>query len=132
MEQSSPPHFIEHSFWLRSFIGEELGRTYAWGNDPERKGDYESASPCTVCDIPQTRLEPLLVADAARSGSQIRFSSELMSFEQDANGVTASIKDRLSGSLFTVRARYMIGADGASPRSSPVPPCGLPLGSPAW
>jgi 2,4-dichlorophenol 6-monooxygenase len=125
MAHASPPHFIEHSFWLRSIIGEELGRAYAWGNDPERKGDYESGSPCVVCDLPQTRLEPLLVADAARSGSQVRFSSELMSFEQDADGVTASIKDRLTGSLFTVRARYMIGADGA--RSRVVEQLGIPL-----
>ena len=48
MAHASPSEFIEHSFWLRSMAGEELARTYAWGNDPARMGDYAAASPCRM------------------------------------------------------------------------------------
>jgi 2-polyprenyl-6-methoxyphenol hydroxylase-like FAD-dependent oxidoreductase len=37
----------------------------------------------------------------------------MVSFEQDADGVTAVIRDRDSNSTSTVRARYMVAADGA-------------------
>jgi 2,4-dichlorophenol 6-monooxygenase len=116
MAYASPPGHIEHTFWLRSMAGEELARAYSWGIDPERKGDYEVASPCLMCDLPQTRLEPLLVADAARSGSQVRFNTELESFDQDADGVSAAVKDRLTGEAIRIRAKYMVGADGARSR----------------
>jgi 2,4-dichlorophenol 6-monooxygenase len=125
MARASPPDHIEHTFWLRSMIGEEVARTHAWGNDPRRKGDYETASPCQMCDLPQTQLEPILVAEAARLGGQVRFGMELQSFEQDADGVTASIRDLMTGELVEVRAKYMIGADGA--RSRVVQQLGIPL-----
>jgi len=116
MAHASPSEFIEHSFWLRSMAGEELARTYAWGNDPARMGDYAAASPCRMCDLPQTELEPILIAEARRLGCDVRFHTELISFEQDADGVTALIVDRRSGQTEQVRAQYMIGADGARSR----------------
>ncbi len=125
MAYASPPHKIEHSFWLRSMTGEELARTYSWGNDPRRKSDYESGSPCVMCDLPQTRLEPLLLAEAARSGAHVRFSTELESFEQFEEGVTSTVKDRLTGERFKVKSRYLVGADGA--RSRVVEQLGIPL-----
>ncbi len=125
MAYASPPHKIEHSFWLRSMTGEELARTYSWGNDPRRKSDYESGSPCVMCDLPQTRLEPLLLAEAARSGAHVRFSTELESFEQFEEGVTSTVKDRLTGERYKVKSRYLVGADGA--RSRVVEQLGIPL-----
>ena len=125
MQLASPSSHIEHSFWLRSMAGEELARTWSWGNNPLRSGDYAAASPCSMNDLPQTKLEPILVTEAARLGVQVRFGWELRSFEQDENGVTASLVDRLSGDVITVRARYMVGADGA--RSRVAEQLGLPL-----
>jgi len=93
---ASPSSHIAHSFFLRSMVGEELARTWAWGNDPSRKGDYELASPCAMCDLPQTRLEPVLVTEASRLGAHVRFGWELGTFSQDKSGVTAEIVDRLS------------------------------------
>ncbi len=116
MQIASPSAHIEHSFWLRSMAGEELARTWSWGNNPLRSGDYAAASPCSMNDLPQTRLEPILVTEAARLGVQVRFGWELRSFEQDENGVTATLVDRLSEDVITVRARYMVGADGARSR----------------
>src|SRR6266446_5162450 len=37
---ATPGNIIEHTFWLRSMIGEEVARTAAWGNDALRVGDY--------------------------------------------------------------------------------------------
>ncbi len=125
MSQASPGSHIEHSFWLRSMAGEELARTWSWGNDPQRTGDYLEASPCTMCDLPQTVLEPILVTEATRLGVQMRFGWELKSFTQDEDGVTAIVTDRLSKAQTTIRAKYMVGADGA--RSRVVEQLGIPL-----
>src|SRR5262249_21260643 len=42
--------------------------------------------------------------------------TEMISFEQDSAGVTAKIRHRDSGQVDTVRARYMVGADGSHSR----------------
>src|SRR6266403_5307912 len=125
MAVASPSAAIEHTFFLRSMVGEEIARVPAWGNDPSRVGDYIAASPCSMSDLPQTELEPILVSEAMRSGCETRFSTELKSFEQDENGVTAHLVDRITGQPISVRAAYMIGADGA--RSRIVEQLGIPL-----
>jgi 2,4-dichlorophenol 6-monooxygenase len=125
LARSSPGSNIEHTFWLRSMVGEELARCYAWGNDPVRKGDYETASPCRLCDLPQSELEPILVTAALRLGSHVRFGMELLSFQQDQYGVTALVRDRATGEDVEVHAKYMIGADGG--RSRVVEQLGIPL-----
>lgn len=116
MALASPAESIGHTFFLRSMLGEEIARVPAWGNDPERMGEYAAASPCRMCDLPQTNLEPILVAEAMRLGCEIRFRTELKSFEQDFSGVTARLLDRLTQEEFQIRAKYMIGADGARSR----------------
>ncbi len=123
--QASTGSHIENSFWLRSMAGEELARTWSWGNDPRRLSDYATASPCSMTDLPQTKLEPILVTEAAKLGVDVRFGWELRSFTQDGDGVTAHIVDCLSGAETTIRAKFMVGADGA--RSRVVEQLGLPL-----
>src|SRR5260370_7271846 len=93
---ATPSRYIEHTFWLRTMVGEEIGRIHAWGNDPARLGDYASASPCSMCDLPQTELEPILVSEAARLGSQVRFSTDLKSFDQASQAVPPPPVDRLT------------------------------------
>ena len=41
-------------------------------------------------------------------------STEYLGHSQDAGGVTARLRDRLSGREFEVRAKYLIGADGGN------------------
>ena len=125
MAVASPSESIGHTFFLRSMVGEEIARVAAWGNDPERVGDYLAASPCPMCDLPQTELEPILVSEAMRLGCEVRFRTELKSFEQDSSGVTARLLDRISHQEFEVRSKFMIGADGA--RSCVVEQLGIPL-----
>jgi 2-polyprenyl-6-methoxyphenol hydroxylase-like FAD-dependent oxidoreductase len=62
--------------------------------------------------ISQYTLEPLLksVAETLPTVS-VRFGHELLSFTQDANAVTATVKD-LGGRTSTIQADYMVGCDG--------------------
>lgn len=62
---------------------------------------------------PQSRLEPLLLAEAKQRGCSVRYNTELMSFTQDSQGVSATIKDRATGISSVVQANYLLGADGA-------------------
>ncbi|MDJ1006200.1 MAG: FAD-dependent monooxygenase [Paracoccaceae bacterium] len=97
-----------------SLAGEEFGRIRTWGTDVRRRADYDECSPTSMCDIPQNYLEPILVKSAALDGTKVRFDTEYLGHTQDADGVTAQMRDRLTGAEFEVRAKYMIGADGAN------------------
>ena len=104
-----------HYRWCETMAEEEYGRIYAWGNDPKRKGDYETASPCPgVLDLPQTLLEPLLVKYATTHGFHVRFDTQLLSFTEDTgfNRIVSLVKDRLSGNEYRITSRYLFGADG--------------------
>ena len=61
---------------------------------------------------PQSRLEPILLAETRRRGSEVRYGTELSTIEQDEAGVTAVVHDRDTGDSETIRAHYLVGADG--------------------
>ncbi|WP_307844881.1 FAD-dependent oxidoreductase [Actinospica acidithermotolerans] len=104
---------VGDTVFCTSIAGEEIGRIRTWGTRPDREADYRLASPCLTVDIPQTYLEPILVRNAAQRGTQTRFSTEYLSHTQDADGVTVTVLDRVTGEQYAIRARYLIGADGA-------------------
>ncbi|WAP59038.1 FAD-dependent oxidoreductase [Streptomyces sp. S465] len=81
--------------------------------DPD--GRAARISPSGWCLCSQNDLEPVLLGATRGLGGEVRFSTELISFEQDADGVTAVLLDRRSERRSTVRADYLIAADG--PRS---------------
>ncbi|MFC9294249.1 FAD-dependent oxidoreductase [Streptomyces sp. NPDC057011] len=78
-------------------------------------GALRKFSPTGWCLCSQNNIEPVLAAQSRAQGADIRFSSELMNFDQDATGVTALVKNRETGEHTTVRADFLIAADG--PRS---------------
>jgi putative polyketide hydroxylase len=83
-----------------------------------RSGDARRLSPTTWLVIGQDALEPVLLEATRTLGrSDVRFGHELAGFDQDDEGVTATIMQRASGRPETVRARYLIGADGAGSRT---------------
>lgn len=61
---------------------------------------------------PQSKSEPLLLNEIRRRGGEVRYGTELCSFDPDESGVTAVIRDREGDELETVRADYLVGADG--------------------
>lgn len=116
-----------HTRWGHSMAGEEYARLYAWGNGPALEAKYKEASPCEPVDLPQTRLEPILIRKAAASGFITRFNTEYLRFEDDvAKGqVDVIVKDTVFGTTHRIRCRYLFGADGA--RSSILRQLDLPL-----
>jgi 2,4-dichlorophenol 6-monooxygenase len=112
MKEAAPQHIMGNNVFCTSLAGEELGRLYSWGTSPQRQADYTASSPTTPCDLPQNLMEPILVGAAGRRGSTLCFNWEYLSLEQDTDGVTARVKDHVSGLVHEVRAKYLIGADG--------------------
>jgi 2-polyprenyl-6-methoxyphenol hydroxylase-like FAD-dependent oxidoreductase len=109
------PGVTEHYRWCETMAGVEYARTYAWGNDPRRKGDYDFASPCKVVDLPQTLLEPVLVRYATTNGFRVRFDTQLVGFVEDAKNKTiaARVRDGVSGQEYGITSKYLFGCDGA-------------------
>src|SRR5579884_3506298 len=62
---------------------------------------------------PQSILEPLLLAEVRQRGGDVRYGTELISFTQDEEGVTAATQNRATGEVSEVRSEYLIAADGA-------------------
>ncbi len=91
------------------------GKELAWFIANLNEG-VRDVSPSSRIFITQSLLEPLLKSKAEELGAQLRFATELVSFEEDADGVTAQIRERDSGKTSSVRARYMIAADGSHSR----------------
>ena len=73
-------------------------------------GSDHGYSPCGGAGLAQDRLEPILRDRAGELGADIRMSTELVSFEQDTDGVTALLRD--ADGDYAVRAAYLVAADG--------------------
>jgi putative polyketide hydroxylase len=96
--------------WTRTLSGEEIERRVPW-----RTGSLSTTvSPVRNALCPQDELEPVLRRFAERHElGALRFDIELVAFDQDDSGVTATLADRATGASSQVRARYVIAADGA-------------------
>ncbi|MFI7416329.1 FAD-dependent oxidoreductase [Nonomuraea sp. NPDC049684] len=124
-KNATPQHLMGEHVYATSLAGQELGRLRTWYTHPHFKAEHDLASPCSVCDLPQHVLEPILVNAAAARGSSVRFNTELLTFTQDDDGVTALVKDRLTGQEYGIRSKYLIGADSGN--STVAAQAGLPL-----
>jgi len=96
---------------VETLAGRELAYFIANLNEGIR-----DVSPSERVFISQSLLEPLLASRARELGATLRFGTDVVAFEQDPDGVRATIRDRDSGREETVRAAYMVAADGAHSR----------------
>jgi len=97
--------------WCTTVAGEEIGRV----EDPDDA--VLTKSPTSRCLVAQDAVESELRAFAeAKPLVDLRFSTEFRSFVQDDSGVTGTIADLKGDSEDTVRAKYVIAADGAASR----------------
>ena len=92
------------------------------------EAESAAVSPTTAAVSPQDHLEPVLLEHYESLGGDARFSTELVGFEQDADGVRATIRDRATGELTDVRCDYLVGADGH--RSTVRSTLGIPMEGP--
>ena len=123
--EATPWAWMGDTLFTTSLAGPEIARLRTWGTGDDRIGDYLQASPCGMMDLPQNKMEPLLVKHSAARGASFLFNTEYLRSEQDVRGVTAWLQDRHSGREYTMRARYLVGADGA--RSKVMEDAGLEL-----
>ncbi|WP_243724556.1 MULTISPECIES: FAD-dependent monooxygenase [unclassified Pigmentiphaga] len=123
--RATPWEWMGDTLFTTSLAGPEIARLRTWGTGDERIGDYLQASPCPMLDLPQNKMEPMLVTHAAARGAVFSFNTEYLGHEQDADGVTVSLRDVPSGREYAVRSRYLVGADGA--RSKVMDDAGLEL-----
>ncbi|SEW40989.1 2,4-dichlorophenol 6-monooxygenase [Cognatiyoonia koreensis] len=110
MDQS----LMGENVFCESLAGEEIGRMKSWGTHPLSKAEHLLSSPSFMNDLPQTFMEPILFKTACKRGTRARMSTEYKSHVQDADGVTTICLDRLTGREFTIRSKYLIGADGGN------------------
>jgi putative polyketide hydroxylase len=106
--------------WAESLAGREIERRV-----PRRSNTFGPAlSAVGPCLCAQDDLEPALrqYAESLAPGA-IAFGTELAHFEQDAAGVTATVRG--ADGETRIRAQYMVAADGA--RSRVRPALGIPL-----
>lgn len=111
--EATPWEWMGDTLFTTSLAGQEIARLRTWGTGDDRISDYLQGSPCTMLDLPQDKMEPLLVKNAAARGAVFSFNTEYLRHEQDSEGVTVFLQDRATGREYQVRARYLIGADGA-------------------
>jgi 2,4-dichlorophenol 6-monooxygenase len=114
MMHAAPQELMGNNVFCVSLAGEELGRMRSWGTSPESKAEHLRSSPCEMNDLPQTFMEPILFKTACARGAQSRMSTEYLSHVQDADGVTTTCRDRLTGKDVTIRSKYLVGADGGN------------------
>ena len=122
---AAPQDLMGENVFCESLAGEELGRMKSWGNHPLSRAEHQMSSPCTMNDLPQTFMEPILFKTACARGAQSRMSMEYLSHVQDADGVTTTCRDRLTGRDVAIRSQYLVGADGGN--SLVADHCNLPF-----
>lgn len=122
---ATPWELMGDMVFAESLTGAEFARASLVGRGDDRLSDYLQGSPCGFMDLPQLYLEPVLVTNAAARGASFSFNTEYLSHVQDEDGVTVRLEDRISGRRYSVRAKYLVGADGA--RSTILEQLGLPL-----
>ena len=121
---STPAENMRATAWYAGFAGpgehgRRIGRMPCWG-DGYRDPNWIRASPCRSANLPQIRLEPILRRHAeARPEADVRFGHELVSLEQDDDGVRAVVEDRERGERFVVRARFLLGCTAGDPSEAP-------------
>jgi 2,4-dichlorophenol 6-monooxygenase len=116
--RGTPAEQMRYSAYYVGFAGSDpiygrrLGRMESWGAGGLDL-DWAAASPCRQANLPQIRLEPILKARAeALAPGRVRFNTELVDLEQDEDGVTATVRDRATGTETLVHARYVLACDG--------------------
>ncbi|KAL3476544.1 2,4-dichlorophenol 6-monooxygenase [Aspergillus californicus] len=95
-----------------SMTGREIARYSCYGAGADQLSDFARASPCGMINTPQNELEKVLLTRAYEKKADIRFSTEVVCIQQDGTGVLATVRERLTGAGYQVRAKYAYGADG--------------------
>lgn len=92
---------------MRAYQGEQV----VWEGQMSRPAEPTPSVPYpNIWFVPQFRTEEILRDRLASLGAEVELGVQLTDFTQDADGVTATLVT--GGTAETVRARYLVGADG--------------------
>jgi 2-polyprenyl-6-methoxyphenol hydroxylase-like FAD-dependent oxidoreductase len=110
IEEAAAREFVQNGaiVSVESLGGKELEWYFRTINE-----GVEDLSPSARLFITQIGLEPVLLAKAEQVGAEVRYAAEVVEIAQDDDGVTARIRPREGRAEQTVRAKYLIAADGA-------------------
>jgi 2-polyprenyl-6-methoxyphenol hydroxylase-like FAD-dependent oxidoreductase len=107
--------------WITSLVGDELHRfrypsvTAARAQFRERNDGSQPLEP--GMRVSQVEIEPALKAAIdAHPLVDVRFGVGFEELEQDASGVTATLKRTADGTVERVRCQYLVGCDGGTSR----------------
>ncbi len=111
-EQETPPEQLgEMGLRVESLTGKVLDNTEA-PTYRQTSVTNPFASSTRTAMIGQDKLEPILQKHASELGSDIRFGTELVHFEQHVRGINALIRERATGQECRIHAHYLVAADG--------------------
>ena len=110
IEEAAAAEFVQNGaiMAVETLAGEELEWYFRSVNE-----GFEALSPTRRLFITQRGLEPILRERAEALGARLEYGSEVVAVEQDAESVTARVRDRSDGSERSVRAGYLVAADGS-------------------
>ncbi len=92
---------------VESLAGREIATFF-----PNLNAGVDEFSPTIRVFINQDALEPILRQRAEQLGARLQYRTECTAVEQDADGVTAVLRDLETGAQRVVRADYVVAADG--------------------
>jgi 2,4-dichlorophenol 6-monooxygenase len=133
-DRGAPQETFSKTSWYTSLGGTEawdrqlLYSVDSWGGGALAEA-YAAVTPYVYGNLSQKLLEPILRRHAQeRNPDGVLFAHEATTIEQLPDAVTVEIVDRDSGSRTTVRARYVVGADGGKTVGAAA---GIPMIGPA-
>ncbi len=92
---------------VESLAGREIASYF-----PNLNAGVEEFSPTIRMFIDQDALEPILRERALALGAELRYRTQCTALAQDPDGVTATLTDLESNTDLTIRAQYVVAADG--------------------
>jgi len=104
--------------WCRRLIYTDIMSGQIIGEMPSNSMSPGANAAFTARDFrltSQDRIDSILLRHAkTHSVAQFRFKHELVEFDQDSDGVTATILDRAAGVYRRTRTRFLVAADGGN------------------
>ncbi|MEU7004113.1 FAD-dependent monooxygenase [Nonomuraea sp. NPDC046570] len=106
---------LEHGIgvgWMTRMTGIELGSIVA-SDDPGELAKMLADSSEGIVSCPQDEIEPILLEAVRALGVDVSFDAELTGIAQDSAGVDVTVRRTGESAESSMRARYVVAADGA-------------------
>jgi putative polyketide hydroxylase len=91
---------------------ESLAGEWNWLLADESRAPLPGLTPCGFGMADQRSVEPILIAAARKRDADIRFGTHCVAVAPDIGGVRAIVENLGTGTRRTIRAGYLIAADG--------------------